>query len=126
MPGGPADNDDMDWPVRSPAEMTTGTISVRPYASADAAELFSSLRDERVWEHIPRAIPADAASALTAVSGQGHNQRQLRERAATTVSWLSRILQPPPLKIVRRMARSEGGARAAGRWRGPPQRPSQL
>ena len=62
MPGGPAENDAMDWPVRFPAEMTAGTISVRPYASADAAELFSSLRDERAWEHIPRAIPADAAS----------------------------------------------------------------
>jgi hypothetical protein len=39
--------------------MTAGTISVRPY---DQAELFGSLRDERAWEHIPRAIPADAAA----------------------------------------------------------------
>ena len=41
--------------------MTAGTISVRPY---DQAELFGSLRDERAWEHIPRAIPADAATGL--------------------------------------------------------------
>ena len=52
----------MDWPVRFPAEMSTGTISVRPYASTDAAELFTALDDERAWEHIPRAIPANAAA----------------------------------------------------------------
>ena len=52
----------MDWPVRFPAEMTAGTISVRPYDQADAAELFGSLQDERTWEHIPRVIPADAAA----------------------------------------------------------------
>lgn len=52
----------MEWPVRFPAEMTAGPLSVRPYQPADAAELFESLTDERAWEHIPRAIPADAAS----------------------------------------------------------------
>jgi N-acetyltransferase len=52
----------MEWPVRFPAEMTAGTMSVRPYEQADAAELYESLADERAWEHIPRAIPADAAS----------------------------------------------------------------
>jgi N-acetyltransferase len=62
VPGGPAENDAMDWPVRFPAEMTAGTVSVRPYNPADAAELFESLEDERAWEHIPRAIPADAGS----------------------------------------------------------------
>jgi hypothetical protein len=38
----------MDWPVRFPAEMSAGTISVRSYDPADAAELFESLADERV------------------------------------------------------------------------------
>jgi RimJ/RimL family protein N-acetyltransferase len=52
----------MDWPVRFPAEMSAGTISVRSYDPADAAELFGSLADERVWEHMSRAIPADAAA----------------------------------------------------------------
>jgi len=52
----------MDWPVRFPAEMSAGTISVRSYDPADAAELFESLADERVWEHMSRAIPADAAA----------------------------------------------------------------
>jgi RimJ/RimL family protein N-acetyltransferase len=52
----------MDWPVRFPAEMSTGTISVRPYSSTDAAELFTALDDERAWEHIPLAIPADATA----------------------------------------------------------------
>ena len=52
----------MDWPVRFPAEMSAGTISVRSYESADAAELLESLEDERAWEHIPRAIPADASA----------------------------------------------------------------
>src|ERR1700733_7019689 len=55
-------NDLMEWPVRFPAEMTAGTLTVRPYEPADAAELFESLADGRAWEHIPRAIPADAAS----------------------------------------------------------------
>jgi RimJ/RimL family protein N-acetyltransferase len=52
----------MDWPVRFPAEMSAGTISVRPYEPADAAELFESLADERAWQHIPSAMPADAAA----------------------------------------------------------------
>jgi N-acetyltransferase len=52
----------MDWPIRFPAEMSAGAISVRPYDRADAAELFTALDDERAWEHIPRAIPADAAA----------------------------------------------------------------
>jgi N-acetyltransferase len=55
------DNDSMDWPVRFPAELSAGTISMRCYDPADAAELFSSLADERVWEHMSRAVPADAA-----------------------------------------------------------------
>ncbi len=52
----------MDWPVRFAAEMTAGTISMRSYDPADAAELFESLADERVWEHMSRAIPADASA----------------------------------------------------------------
>ena len=52
----------MDWPIRFPAEMSAGTISVRSYDPADAAELFGSLANERVWEHMIRAIPADAAA----------------------------------------------------------------
>jgi hypothetical protein len=52
----------MDWPVRFPAEMSAGTISVRSYDPADATKLFESLADERVWEHMSRTIPADAAA----------------------------------------------------------------
>jgi RimJ/RimL family protein N-acetyltransferase len=52
----------MDWTVRFPAEMSAGTISVRSYDPADAAELFESLDDERVWEHMSRPVPADAAA----------------------------------------------------------------
>jgi RimJ/RimL family protein N-acetyltransferase len=52
----------MDWPVRFPAEMSAGTVSVRCYDPADAAELLGSLADERVWEHMSRASPADAAA----------------------------------------------------------------
>jgi N-acetyltransferase len=50
----------MDWPVHFPAEMSAGTVSVRSYDPADAAELFEPLADERVWEHMSRAAPADA------------------------------------------------------------------
>ena len=52
----------MDWPVRFPAELGAGVISVRCYDPADAAELFGSLADERVWEYMSRASPADAAA----------------------------------------------------------------
>lgn len=51
----------MDWPIRFPAEMRAGAISVRAYDPADAAELFESLADDRVWEHMSRGAPADAA-----------------------------------------------------------------
>ena len=46
----------MEWPIRFPAEMSAGTTSVRSYDPADAVELFESLADERVWEHMSRAI----------------------------------------------------------------------
>jgi len=52
----------MDWPVGFPVEMSAGTISLRSYDPADAVELFESLADERVWEHMSRAVPADAAA----------------------------------------------------------------
>jgi hypothetical protein len=52
----------MDWPVRFPAEMSARTVSVRRYDPADAAELFGPLADERVWEHMTRGVPADAAA----------------------------------------------------------------
>lgn len=56
------ENDLMEWPVRFPAEMSAGTTSVHPYDPTDAVELFESLADERVWEHMSRATPADAAT----------------------------------------------------------------
>ncbi len=52
----------MEWPVRFPAEMSAGTTSVLPYDPADAVELFESLADERVWEHMSRSTPADPAT----------------------------------------------------------------
>ena len=52
----------MDWPVRFPAEMSAGTVSVRSYDPADAAELFGALADERVWEYMSRGVPAGAAA----------------------------------------------------------------
>jgi N-acetyltransferase len=51
----------MDWPVRFPAKLNAGAVSVRCYDPADAAELLGPLADERVWEHMSRACPADAA-----------------------------------------------------------------
>ncbi|WP_194818699.1 GNAT family N-acetyltransferase [Nocardia sp. XZ_19_385] len=53
----------MIWPVRlPPADLVDGALSLREYGSADAEGLFEALRDERVWEHIPRAVPLDAAA----------------------------------------------------------------
>jgi RimJ/RimL family protein N-acetyltransferase len=51
----------MEWPVRFPAEMSAGSTSVRAYDPADAVELFESLTDERVWKHMSRPAPANAA-----------------------------------------------------------------
>jgi N-acetyltransferase len=51
----------MEWPIRFPAEMRSGAVTVRVYDPADAAGLFESLADERVWEHMSRGVPADAA-----------------------------------------------------------------
>jgi N-acetyltransferase len=56
------ENNSMDWPVCFPAEMSAGIISVRSYGPADAAELLEPLADERVWEHMSRPAPADAAA----------------------------------------------------------------
>lgn len=52
----------MEWPICFPVEMAMGTISMLSYEPADAAHLFESLADERVWEHMSRAAPADAAT----------------------------------------------------------------
>ena len=52
----------MNWPVPFPMEMSTGTISLLSYDSADAEELHASLGDERVWEHMSRTSPVDAAA----------------------------------------------------------------
>jgi RimJ/RimL family protein N-acetyltransferase len=52
----------MDWPVDFPGEMTADDVSVRSYDPADAAQLAESLADERVWEYMSRAAPADAAT----------------------------------------------------------------
>jgi hypothetical protein len=51
----------MDWPVPFPAELRAGTVLVRGYETADAAELLGALADERVWEHMSRGGPGDAA-----------------------------------------------------------------
>lgn len=52
----------MEWPLCLPAQMSAGITSLLSYNPADAVELFESLADERVWEHMSRAIPADAAT----------------------------------------------------------------
>ncbi|MGH3636622.1 MAG: hypothetical protein ACRDTS_21520, partial [Mycobacterium sp.] len=50
----------MIWPLKVPAEMHDGALSMRSYSSSDADPLFAALSDERSWEQIPRAIPRDA------------------------------------------------------------------
>ena len=52
----------MDWPASFPAEMSAGSVSVRSYDPADAAELFEALADKRVWAHMSRGLPADASA----------------------------------------------------------------
>lgn len=50
----------MEWPIRFPTEMSEGTTSLRSYDLTDAVELLESLADERVWEYMSRASPANA------------------------------------------------------------------
>ncbi|WP_157354810.1 GNAT family N-acetyltransferase [Nocardia terrae] len=50
----------MIWPMRIPVDrLDDGGVSLRLYTSADAEPLFDAIHDERVWEHIPRAIPSN-------------------------------------------------------------------
>lgn len=52
----------MKWPLEFHVGIGDGVLSLRPYAPDDASALFTALDDERAWEHIPRAIPSDAAA----------------------------------------------------------------
>ena len=56
------ENDPKPWPIPFPTEMSSGTISMHAYDPADAVELFEALADERVWKHMSRHVPADAAT----------------------------------------------------------------
>jgi RimJ/RimL family protein N-acetyltransferase len=49
---------------------------MREYGSADAEELFEALRDERVWEHIPRPIPRDFAELDSVVRTEWGDRRR--------------------------------------------------
>jgi RimJ/RimL family protein N-acetyltransferase len=49
--------------------MSAETISVRRYDPGDAPDLWAALADERAWEHIPRAIPTDAAALDATIGG---------------------------------------------------------
>lgn len=66
----------MIWPVDLAADrLDDGEVSLRPYSSDDAEGLFTAVRDERVWEHLPRRIPlvtADLDEDIRASLGEGH------------------------------------------------------
>ncbi|WP_067791611.1 GNAT family N-acetyltransferase [Nocardia amikacinitolerans] len=48
------------WPMHLPDErLDDGEVSLRPYTSADAEQLFRAVCDERAWEHLPGRIPSD-------------------------------------------------------------------
>ncbi|MEV0296817.1 GNAT family N-acetyltransferase [Nocardia sp. NPDC050710] len=50
----------MIWPLfLSRDRLDDGEVSLQQYSSTDAEDLFLALRDERVWEHIPRTVPED-------------------------------------------------------------------
>jgi RimJ/RimL family protein N-acetyltransferase len=52
----------MQWPLDLPAQLHAGTVSVTRYRRADATELYERLSDDRVWQHMSRGAPADAAA----------------------------------------------------------------
>jgi len=60
----------MDWPLDVPDELSADGVSIRRYRPDDASDLFIALSDDRVWEHIPRAVPR-AAHDLDAVIQSG-------------------------------------------------------
>jgi hypothetical protein len=87
----------MDWPVPFPAEMSAGTVSVRSYDTDDAAELLEALKDERAWEHIPRAIPADAAELDESIQSwrPGGNRLTFTVRQGSFVVGMTSVIFDP-------------------------------
>jgi RimJ/RimL family protein N-acetyltransferase len=55
-------NDGMEWPIRFPEVMRSGSLSVRAYRQPDATDLVGALGEERVWQHMSRPAPPDAAT----------------------------------------------------------------
>jgi RimJ/RimL family protein N-acetyltransferase len=87
----------MEWPVRFPAELSAGTTSVRSYHRADAVELFESLADERVWEHMSRASPADPATldeVIRSRLGDGHRATFTVRQGGRAVGITSVLFDP--------------------------------
>jgi RimJ/RimL family protein N-acetyltransferase len=87
----------MDWPVPFPAAMSAGTVSVRRYDAGDAAQLLDALRDERTWEHIPRAIPADPAKLDESIQSwrPGGNRVTFTVRQAGVVVGMTSVVFDP-------------------------------
>jgi N-acetyltransferase len=87
----------MDWPVPFPAEMSAGTVSVRRYEAADAPELLGALKNERAWEHIPRAIPADPAALDESIQSwrPGGNRVTFTVRQNGTVVGMTSVIFDP-------------------------------
>lgn len=48
------------WPPDPSVELVGEFVTLSAYRPEDAPQLHAALRDERVWAHIPTAIPAEA------------------------------------------------------------------
>jgi RimJ/RimL family protein N-acetyltransferase len=52
----------MEWPIPFPRKMSEGTVSISPYDPAHATDLQKRLSNDRVWQHMSRSAPEDAAT----------------------------------------------------------------
>ena len=92
--------------------MSAGSVSVRRYDTGDAAELLDALRDERAWEHIPRAIPVDAPALNETIQSwrTGGNRVTFTVRQSGAVVGMTSVIFDP---------QDPGGVEVGGTQFGP-------
>ncbi len=84
----------MIWPIRIPREQLTDTdVSLRQYTFTDADGLYEAIRDERVWEHIPKQIPCDSAELDSTMRASSEPV----QRIVFTVRQAGRIVGTPSI-----------------------------
>jgi len=85
------------WPLEIPEELAVERVSLRPYGAEDADGLFTALSDDRVWEHIPRAVPqtaGDLDAMIQSNLARGNRMTFTIREAGTVVGTTSFVFDP--------------------------------